>query len=192
MKLILTTILSLFLTISANAVEVTCDNPKQFADDLTSEALVILKNKSPQVRDELKKLFNQVVNAEWMAKFAAGRYWRKFSDIQKDKYKAAYKDYISNNYVNNLGEYKGQDSSVKQVKELKRGNYLVETTISTPNEPEIAVKYRVKKVGDCFKINDIVVEGVSLITSHRSDFGSILKNKSIDDLISMLESKNEQ
>ena len=57
--------------------------------------------------------------------------------------------------------------------------------------PAIAVDYSLNKTGDDWKVYDIVIEGVSLVTNYRSQFSKEIRQNGIDSLISKLVDKNK-
>ena len=58
------------------------------------------------------------------------------------------------------------------------------------SEP-VDVNYRVRKQGDTYKIFDVIVEGVGLLTTQRSEFSSVIADKGIDYLIDQLATKSK-
>ena len=71
------------------------------------------------------------------------------------------------------------------------GEYFVETTINDSDGKAYNVSYKVKQAEKgAFKIYDITAEGVSMITTQRSEFGSILSRDGMEGLIYKLEQKN--
>ncbi len=62
---------------------------------------------------------------------------------------------------------------------------------SAGDDAPVIVDYRVRGSNGCFKIFDVIIEDVSMITTQRSEFNSVIGNKGIDYLITQLASKSE-
>ena len=141
---------------------------------------------------ELDTLFWEVVDTKWMAKFSLGKFWNKITDAQKDRILQLYPTYIANIYVPNFKKYNSNAMKIMSIAEIREGEFLVKTRIAlVQEENEVNVDYRVavkEGVNDFgLVIFDIVAEGVSLITTQRSEFNSIISTKGVDSLIADLQ-----
>jgi phospholipid transport system substrate-binding protein len=184
-------ILTLFispLTSNANATEA-----QTFVRQVSDQALGLIKTKNvpeEQKEERLQRLFTKSVDTKWIAKFVLGRYWRDATSAQKEEYLKLHKQFLVNSYVPKFKEYTNQKIAFKKYYDEGDNEYLVETEIVQPNGPAIKVDYKVRKTADGeYKIFDIIAEGVSFITTQRSEFSSILSRKGIDDLIKKLRAK---
>lgn len=170
----------------------TCDNPKGFVSNLGDSILSTLKDKSLSAsakEEKLTAMFNEHVDTKWLAKFTVGRFWKEATDEQKTEFVKVYGDYISDYYVSKYTKYTDETFSVTGEKPLSDDEFVVESLINRGSEPAIAVNYRVKKVADCYKVHDFVVEGVSMINTQRADFGSTLSSSGFDGLIEQLKKR---
>ena len=171
------------------------DAVSQFAAGLGDEAIAIAANtKLSEVarRGELEKLFSKHVDIQWIGRFVLGKHWRQATEEQKKRYLDAYQRFIIRNYTVRFSEYTNEKFRVSQVRDEGNGKYYLTTEIVRPGKENIIVDYRLKKEGDVFKIHDIVVEGVSLITTQRSEFSSVVAREGIDHLIEQLNSRNTE
>lgn len=140
----------------------------------------------------LTKLFDESIDSAWMGRFVMGRYWRQASNKQQREFQELYKEFLFINYLPHFKNYSGEKQVVKGLVDEGDGDYLVRTQIVRPtkNTP-VNVDYRVHRTGQKtpFQIFDIVTEGVSVVTTHRSDFGSVIAQDGIDGLIKRIRSK---
>lgn len=166
---------------------------KSFADQLASRALIIVKNEGMSAaakQRDLEALFDSHVDIAWVSRFVLGKYWRTASPEQQKTYMTNYKAFILKNYTSKLTSYTGQKYNIKSARpEGDAGEYLLTMELINKNEPSVLVDYRIRKNGADFKIFDIVVEGVSMITTQRSEFGSVVANKGLPFLIDALAKK---
>lgn len=164
---------------------------KTFVDSLAQQVLAIAQDNnldSSEKTSKIETLFSNKVDIHFVAKFALGQYWRQASETQRADYVAAYKPFILKNYANRLTRYSGETYSLTQARH-DRDAEVVTMAIHDPNGQNIMVDYRIRGVGDKMQIIDIVVEGVSLLTTQRSEFRAITDQKGVDGLIDILKSK---
>jgi phospholipid transport system substrate-binding protein len=167
-----------------------------FANDLGHKALAIISDKSSSkedVRSKLEALFQQNVDIDWIGKFVLGRYWRDATDEQKEKYLANYKTFLISHYTSNFSEFSNANFQVTKTVPEERGGYTVTMRIKRPNAEDVVVDYTIrKKEGDSLRVYDIVVEGVSMITTQRSEFSSVASQKGLDYLIEQLAERSKK
>ena len=179
----------LFVTTQSYANEA---GVEKFADNLASNALKIVNDPSLSTvgkQQKLESLFGKSVDIQWVAKFVLGKHWRTASDAQKKAYLKNYKQFVLKNYTSKITDYTGQNYSIKNVRNDGDGEYVLTMELQNTNEPNVLLDYRIRKNGAGYKIFDIIVEGVSLITTQRSEFSSVVSNKGLDFLIDALAKK---
>jgi len=140
---------------------------------------------------QLNRLFAETVDINWIAKFVVGRYWREASGEQQGQYIKFYNDFLIRSYVSKFRQYTDQKMVVNKFTAEEEGKYIVETTIIDKEGKSYNVFYKVNKMENgSLKIYDIVAEGVSMITTQRSEFASILSREGMDALIRKLQQKS--
>lgn len=167
------------------------DQAGHFIVEVGDKALAIVKSAtSPaQKEDELSALFNSVVDVDWMARFVIGRYWNTATPEEQKKYASLYQKFLTQSYVPKFRDYTDQKLVIKKSYEEDTDEYIVETVVVSSSNQPVAVSYRVRKAGKMYRIFDVIAEGVSLITTQRSEFGSILSREGLAVLITKLEQK---
>ncbi len=159
--------------------------------DKVVKVITDTKMNDSQKSQKLEDFFITTVDVDWVAKFVAGRYWREASQEQQKNYIERYKKFLVNSYVSKFKQYTGQKMIVGKSVMESEGEYLVETTIQDADSKSYQVSYKLRQEKDNkFKIYDIIAEGVSMITTQRSEFGSILDREGMDSLIAKLDKKN--
>ncbi len=167
-----------------------------FTDTLGHHALTIIADKALSKEDKrsrLEALFEKNVDINWIGKFVLGRNWRDATDEQKRQYITNYKTFIIRHYTSNLSEFTNADFKVTKVTPEERGGNIVTMHIRRPKAEDTIVDYLIRrKEGDGLKVYDIVVEGVSMITTQRSEFSSVVSQKGLDYLIRKLAERSAQ
>ncbi len=183
-----------FVSTSASAQSVFPTNdPKDYAVKVGNRIIEIVESKVPNLEKQntLIDLFRTNSDTDYMAKFVMGRFFRQASKEQKSKYLELYRDYVIYSYIPRFREYEGEKQQVNQSVSQGSNEFIVKTTITSPKSKtgKINVDYRLLKSGNSFKIIDVIGEGVSLLTTQRSDFAAPLSQKGIDFFLIRLEDK---
>lgn len=191
---VITLIITLFFSTTSWAASSDGNAAKQFVSDLGDKVIAIFEqNQDTASREaELTALFDKSIDAKWMGRFVMGKYWRQASPEQQNRFLKLYKEFLLINYLPHFRNYTGEKQQVSGLIDEGDGDYLVRTKIVRPNKSTpVNVDYRIHKTGSGspFYIFDIVTEGVSVVTTHRSDFGSVIAREGIDGLIKRIETK---
>jgi len=175
----------------ASAIE--CADPKAFVESVRDSVLAVIKSPASDTekQTQLDKAFRDTADTEWMSKFVLGRNYSKLTPEQQAEYSKVYTDFLSASYVQRFREYNGDVITVNSVKPNNE-DFNVDTTINRPGKAAINVNYRVHKSGNCFKVIDVVAEGVSLISTQRQDFTAAFGQRGYDGLIEVLKTKTAQ
>jgi len=142
---------------------------------------------------EFKTLLNNSFDMDSIAKFSLGRYWNTANPAQQKEYVTLFKKMIVNVYTQRFGDYKGQKFEVKSARPVGNGDVLVMSQIiPTDGGDSIQVDWRVRNKAGTFKIVDVLVAGVSMSVTQRSDFSSVIQRGggTIDVLINHLKQKS--
>ena len=174
----------------------TVQDARSFVDTLTPTVMQILDDKTlgdAAKQSKLQQLFVQFVDIDWMAKFTLGRSWQQATEDQRTRYLAAYRQYLLNRYTSNFADYNGSKYKITDIVQDDEG-FAVAMQVATPEGNEnVALGYHLHTdAAGQIKISDIIVEGVSLITSQRSEYTSVVQQKGLDGLIAALHNKGQE
>ncbi|MCX7186444.1 MAG: ABC transporter substrate-binding protein [Methylophilales bacterium] len=186
--------LCIFIT-SANA-EVTPDVlVKQTAD----EVLTIIKN-DKEIQAGNKQQLYALVEAKILPNFdfdrvcrmVLGKSWRSATPEQQAIFQKEFRSLLLRTYASALGKYKDQVIEYKPLRmEVDAKNASVKTQILQPGGQPVAVDYDLIKSEHGWKVYDIVIESVSLVTNYRSQFSNEIRLNGLDSLNKKLEEKNK-
>ncbi|WP_341676145.1 ABC transporter substrate-binding protein [Niveibacterium sp. SC-1] len=128
-----------------------------------------------------------------MTALAVGRDWRSASADQKTALTNEFRTLLVRSYANALNRFKDYQISFKPLK-MKDGetDTVVRTEVRKAGAQPDSVDYSVYLKNGEWKVYDVAVAGVSLITSYRDSFGQEIKTSGIDGLIASLKTKNSQ
>jgi phospholipid transport system substrate-binding protein len=131
-------------------------------------------------------------NFEKVSRLVLGKNWNKASPEQKAAFQQEFKTLLIRTYATALSKYKDQAIEYKPMRMSDTDTVAaVKTLVIQPAGQPIAVDYTLEKTGDSWKVFDIVIEGVSLVTNYRSQFAQEIRQNGMDSLIKKLVDKNK-
>ena len=180
--------------ISAQAQEA----PDALVRRSTNEILAAMKaDKDLQAgnQQKIEKLAEEKVlpyfNFARMTQLAVGRNWREASDAQKKSLTDEFRKLLVRTYSTTLSQYRDQTIDVKPLKIAAADTeVVVKTQINQPGGQPIPIDYSVEKTKDGWKVYDVLIDGVSLVTNYRSSFNTEIQKSGIDGLIKSLVDRN--
>lgn len=130
---------------------------------------------------------------ERVCRLVLGKNWRKANDAQKLGFQKEFRSLLLRTYASALGKYRNQEIVYRPAIYAKNKKVAkVKTSILQDSGPAVAVDYTMKQEGEHWKVYDISVEKISLVTNYRSQFSGEIRNNGIDSLIKKLAAKNAQ
>ncbi len=195
--LLMCSVLLLFAATGARA-EVTA--PDELIRNTAREVLdIVRKDKDLRSGDQKKML--ELVEAkvlqhfdfERMTRLAVGRPWRTATPEQKQALVSEFRTLLVRTYTAAFTSYRDQSVEVKPPRmEPEATDVTIKTSIVKPGgQQPILVDYAMEKSSSGWKVYDLTVEGVSLVTSYRGTFADQIQQAGIDGLIKTLAEKNQ-
>jgi len=176
------------------AAAIEAGQARTFIQSLGDEAITTLTRSelTANAREaKFRRLLRQGFAIEGIAKFVLGRYWRTITTDQRRRYLNAFEELIVKTYAARFEQYNGDSFRVTGERPDGEAGRLVESEINQSSGPPLKVQWRVREGSEGLKIVDILVEGVSLAVTQRSEFAAVVQRHggSVDALIEELESK---
>ena len=170
-------------------------DPGSYVMEMTTNAINTLTDKSisqNEKESQFGKLFDKNFDVPSISRFVLGKYWKQASLDQKKNFIKAFRNYIVKTYSSRFNEYSGEQLKLIDFEnESNPKIFLVHTILERQDAPVIKVDWRIGKKKDRFVILDIIIEGISLAITQRSEFVSVIDQNegNIDKLISLLKEK---
>ena len=199
MKSLFLWVFGVFLLVSGQAIA-DVDSPDALIKKVSDDVLTIVRQDKDIQNGNTKKAMDLVeakvlphFNFQHMTALAMGKDWRKASPEQKKRLSEEFKTLLVRTYSNALTGYRDQTIRYKPVK-MQSGDeeVLVRTEIVQPGNKPIQLDYALEKLADGWKVFDVVVAGVSLVTNYRDTFSQEVRANGVDGLVQMLVAKNKQ
>ena len=198
MKSLFSLVLGLLLTCGLAFADM--DSPDILIKKVTDDVLNIVRQDKDIQNGNAKKAMNLVeakvlpnFNFQHMTALAMGRDWNKATSEQKKQLTEEFKTLLVRTYSNALTGYRDQTIRFKPTKvQSEDANVVVRTEVMQPGSKAIQLDYSMEKLADGWKVYDVVVAGVSLVTNYRYTFNQEVSANGVDGLLQMLVTKNKQ
>ena len=127
---------------------------------------------------------------ERMTMLAVGRDWERATPQQRQELVNAFRTLLVRTYSGALTAYKDHKVDVKPTKGGDADNVVVRTQVAAPGAQPVLMDYRMHRTPGGWKVQDVSVEGVSLVTTYRSTFKQEIDRAGFDGLIKLIASRN--
>jgi len=170
------------------------DGARKFIEALTQDAIDMLtgeKITKSQREERFRTLMNKNFAMKGIAKFVIGRHWRKASDDVKAEYLSLFEDLMVVTYAERFEKYSGERLLIKRVEVRNKKDALVYTTMvkASDGTKPLKVDWRVRQGAGVYTIIDVMVEGISMIMTQKSEFASFIKSNGGDLKVLLMELK---
>ncbi|MDX8383483.1 MAG: ABC transporter substrate-binding protein [Ghiorsea sp.] len=168
-------------------------SPKQVVVSTIESIIHVLESRNDtkvmteQDRNKIREVVTGKFDYKEMSRRSVGRAWKAMDEDKKLTFIDVFRQVLEYSYGNQLAGYHGQkvqfqDADFKKDKARVKG-MVVDTNKSIPME------YRLHQTAIGWQVYDIKIEGVSMVTTFRKDFKSVIKKHGVDSLIAKLKQK---
>lgn len=186
------------LTITLSASFVSADSPGKLIVAKIEEGIKVLKEPSLQGidkfslrREKLWETVSPILDFTETSKRALGPHWLKLSPEERETYTNAFVAVLKNIYLSKSDSYQGE--RIEFVREIISGNRgKVRTIFHTADGKKVIIDFSMHKKNNEWKVYDLQVEGVSIISNYRSQFNSILAKGTFEELMEKLLKKQNE
>ena len=149
-----------------------------FVRDFSDRALVMLSDETWSKRTGSRssgRLLTSGFHLELIGRFVLGRHWRRASEAERAEFAQLFEDYLVASYAQKLGEYGGEQLVVQGGRPKGKSGAIVSSRILRPQGDRLSGRMAAApRNGEGWRIIDVVVEGVSMAVTHRSEFSSVI------------------
>ncbi len=167
-------IASASLTVAPNAIAA---DANVFMNEMWNRAVEVLGKKAP-LAERLAR-FHQLFHADFdgpgIARFVLGRYWRSASEEEQQEYLKLFENYVVFVYGTRLSNFNGETFKVRGSRTDQSATIVSTDIISPGGEAPIKIDWRLIADNGAFKINDVIIEGISMMVTQRSEFASVIQ-----------------
>jgi phospholipid transport system substrate-binding protein len=172
---------------------VSAEAAQQMIESVGVEVLAVLRNPdldNQQKFDRLVALLDGPIDLQIVARLILGRHWRSASEAQQAEYLELFRAFALDNLASRLHVYDGQDFEIVGAQAVNERDAVVATRVTGGGRPPLKVDWRVRERddGDLVAI-DVIVEGISLIVTQRSEFSAVIERRGMDGLLAELRQR---
>jgi len=169
--------------------------PEVVVREALDEALAVLRDDSldsGERRRALEAIAFEQFDFQVMSKLVLARGWRRFDAAQRERFIREFQRELSRNYGGRLERYSREQVEIERVREEPRGDVSVLTRVVGGGFDGASIHFRLRRRQERWLGIDVVIEGVSLVSSYRSQFKELLSSGGPDGVIETLAERNER
>jgi len=196
MTIIARLLLVLSLLLAAASVRAQDIAPEVLVKTTTDDIVANIRKDKELTKDaqKLQALVDAKVlphfNFTRMTMLAVGRPWRDATPAQREELVKQFRTLLVRTYSTALEQYSSQTIEVKPTAKSSDTDATVRMQINQPGGQPIPMDYRMEKTPQGWKVYDVSVEGVSIVTTYRSTFAAEVGKGGIDGLIKTITEQN--
>jgi phospholipid transport system substrate-binding protein len=179
----------------AGAPDAAAADPSVFMSEMWKRAVEILGKKAPQTErlSRFRELFQANFDGPGIARFVLGRYWRSASQDEQQEFLRLFEDYVVFVYGTRFSSLNGETLKIRGNRAEESGVIVSTDMISPGAEAPVKIDWRLVTDNGVFKINDVVIEGISMMVTQRSEFASVIQRHGgqVSGLLSLMREKTK-
>ena len=142
-------------------------------------------------REKLIKVLDRAFKFDLMAKISLGRSWQTLNDEQKKIFSELFEQRLKDSYMEKLKLY-SEETVTFEDPIMSKPRHLYIPTYLLSNGKRISMLYKLYKISGSWRIYDLEIQGISIISTYRSQFTQALKEGSFNELIESMKAKVEE
>jgi phospholipid transport system substrate-binding protein len=171
--------------------------PLEMLTAMTDRVLVEIRNNPAILEDDVRtrslaeELILPNIDFRVASQWVLGKHWRTASPSQREAFVGEFRALLVNTYLRSLNKYQDYNVRILAARPGQPdGRAVVDAEVLQPDAPPIKVLFRLHQRKHHWLVYDIVIEGVSLVATHRSGFATEIRDKGLDSLIAHLVMRN--
>jgi phospholipid transport system substrate-binding protein len=133
-------------------------------------------------RAAIKKIIAKNFHFDAMAKQALGQHWQALDEMKRSEFKAIFQDLFQESYTRLVLDFLGRERILYNKEDIDHGRALVKTTITRLNS-EIPVDYSLAAVEQKWLVEDVLIDGVSIVQNYQKSFLRVILQESYEGLL---------
>jgi len=186
--------------ISFGSVQAEVESPVKMLERTSDTVIKLLKEQKDKIKTDTKLIYKIVdehivphLDDVSMAKLALGKNWRKANNEQKIAFVDEFRTLLIRTYSKSLQEFSDEKINFFPLSETNTAKkVIVKSEVIQAGGPKIPVSYRMRLKDTAWKVYDINIDGVSLVTSYRGTFAQEIRKDGMAGLLKMLRDKNSK
>lgn len=177
--------------------EASAEDARQFINTLADRAIVMVADKSigeKERDDRFRDLFVSSFDIPEIGRFVLGRYWRMAKPDQQQEFLKLFEDITTLTWARRFQDYSGERVETAVATRDGEHGWLVDSRIVRESRQPVQVQWRLRDTPQGLRVVDIIVEGVSMAITHRSDYSAAMQGNGgqFDALLQTMRTRLDQ
>jgi phospholipid transport system substrate-binding protein len=175
------------------AATATTPGPRDVVARTVDDVLAILKDASltPEARrDRIVEIAYERFDFPTMSKLVLAKYWKRFDAAQREEFMKEFKDFLAHRYGDRIDRYEQDKVEIVGERSAAGGDAVITTKIHRPKAESVAVEYRLRSREGTWRVIDVKIEGISLVSNYRDQFHEVLSHGGPEKLLAQLRERN--
>ena len=138
-------------------------------------------------RAAIRKIAEQIFDFAETARRSLGPHWHGRTPAERDEFVRLFADLLERSYISRIELYSGEKLAF--LGDTVDGDLALVRTRIAAASGDVAVDYRMLRRGDQWRVYDVVIEGVSLVSNYRSQFNRIIRTSSYQELVKRMRTR---
>ncbi len=144
-----------------------------------------------QVPSAIRQVANDMFDFKEMARRALGQHWLQRTQAEREEFASLFADLLERSYASKIEQYGGEKISYGG-ETIDGEQATVRTTVLSKQGNGIPVDYRMLLEAGRWRVCDVTIEGVSLVTNYRTQFNTIIQKSSYAGLVKRMRAIQER
>lgn len=172
------------------------ESPTDVVKIAVEKVVDTVKAKKDKIPEEeldasLSKIIKPIFNFEEMSKRSLGADWSKATPAEQKEFIDLFSDLLGNTYLKRI-KRNAQTSSIKRIAEEITDNKAMVRSIMSTSEEDISIDYRMINGQQGWRVYDVVVENIGLVSNYRNEFPPVIRKDGFPGLIKKLHEKQAE
>lgn len=177
------------------APKVFAETPRQQLEGTIDRVMEVMRTiRSVEDIERNKALLRQILLTRFdfaeMARRSLGKHWNNLNG-KEGEFVSTFTQFVEGSYMGTLGSYRGEAIIYGREQVDKEYGEVDTKVVGGQGEP-IAIRYRLHLVSGQWKVYDVVIDHVSLVSNFQSQFNRILRTASLEELLKKMREKGEK
>jgi len=191
-------VLFLVILIGTQPTWASIQEPLDLVRETSSQVLAKVTDRKQELNESPEKIADLVTDIimphfdfSRMSRLVLGKYWRKASDSQKNEFIEQFQTLLIRTYAIALLNYSDQAIEYLPLHEKSDASkVMVKTEVKSSGAPPIPINYRLHLNEGRWKVYDVIIDNISLVSNYRTGFANQIRRKGLSSLIAQLKKKN--
>jgi phospholipid transport system substrate-binding protein len=186
---------------SAGATATAGASAESIVEKLAADIWAVLRRTDLPAVERQAQLIDTIdgyTDVTLLGRLALGRHWRQLDDDQRRTYDRLFKQVVIGSLARRLSQYTSDEQGplehrfdVLGSQPAGKSDILVRSRLMLPRGDAVTLDWRLRQRDDDLVVIDLVIEGVSLLVSQRSEFAAVIERSGMDGLLAELQARAE-